>query len=75
MFESFNAINRWQIIQHDLNNIEFIIKVKMNETILDEQLIVEIYKRLPKSINIKISRDKYFVQKNEGKINPFTSYI
>lgn len=75
MFESFNAINRWQIIQHDLNNIEFIIKVKMNETILDEHLIAEIYKRLPKSINIKISRDKYFVQKNEGKINPFISYI
>ena len=75
MFELFNAINRWQIIQHDLNNIEFIIKVKMNETILDEQLIAEIYKRLPKSINIKISRDKYFVQKNEGKINPFISYL
>lgn len=75
MFESFNTINRWQIIQHDLNNIEFIIKVKMNETILDEQLIAEIYKRLPKSINIKISRDEYFVQKNEGKINPFISYI
>jgi hypothetical protein len=47
----------------------------MNETVLDVQLVAEIYKRLPKSINIKISRDKYFVQKNEGKINPFISYI
>jgi phenylacetate-CoA ligase len=75
MFESFDKITKWQIVQHDLKNIEFIIKVKMNETVSEEQLIEEIYKRLPKSIEVKISRDKYFIQKNEGKINPFISYL
>ena len=75
MFEKFVKINRWQIVQHKIDFIEFIIKVKPNENILDNELIFEIYSRLPKSIEIKITRDQYFVQKKEGKINPFISYL
>lgn len=75
MFESFDKITRWQIIQHNLNEIEFIIKVKPENEISDNSLKIEIYKRLPQSVNITINREKYFIQKNEGKINPFISYI
>ena len=75
MFEHFTKIDRWQIVQHHLGKIEFIIKIKNGELITDEELLVEISKRLPESINIVISRDKYFLQKNEGKINPFITFI
>lgn len=75
MFESFDKISRWQIIQHSLNEIEFIVKIKPENEISDDLLKMEIYKRLPKSVNIMINRDKYFIQKNEGKINPFISFI
>lgn len=75
MFEKFAKISRWQIVQHRINFIEFIVKIKDNENLHDDELILEINSRLPKSIEIKITRNEYFVQKNEGKINPFISFL
>lgn len=75
MFEKFSKITRWQIIQHRINYIEFLIKVESNEIFLDDELKLEINSRLPKSVEIKITINDYFIQKSEGKINPFISYL
>ncbi len=75
MFESFQDISRWQIIQPKLDHIEFIIHAKTFTEDRISLLTGFIYERLPKSIHIEISVGKYFVQKNEGKINPFISFL
>lgn len=75
MFESFQDIARWQIVQHQLNRIEFILQAPNIKAERIETLRKAIYTRLPQSIKVEISLDKYFIQKNEGKINPFISML
>ena len=75
LFENFPEIIQWQIIQRNLDLIEVIIK---SFDILPETLTnieVQLKKRLPIEIKVKINTTGNFVQKNEGKINPFISEI
>lgn len=75
MFEAFQDVARWQIVQHQLNHIEFILQAPNLKQERIETLRKAIYTRLPQSIQVDIHLDKYFIQKNEGKINPFVSMI
>lgn len=71
MFQYFHEIDRWQIIQKSLTEIEFIIA---SQNFTNERLDVlknEITKRLNSKIHIVISQNVNFIQKHEGKINPF----
>lgn len=75
MFEAFQEIDRWQIVQHNLKSIEFIIK---SDTITQDRisfLLDCIYKRLNLNIEVNISLNKPFVYKGEGKINAYISYL
>ncbi len=75
MFETFQDVSRWQIVQHRLDFIEFIVKTPYLAPERIEQLRHAIYDRLPKSIEVDISINKDFVQKGEGKINTVMSFL
>jgi phenylacetate-CoA ligase len=75
MFEAFQDVVRWQIVQRELNHIEFILQAPNLKPERIEILRTAIYTRLPASIRVDIYLDKYFIQKNEGKITPFISMI
>jgi phenylacetate-CoA ligase len=75
MFETFQDVSRWQIVQHRLDFIEFIVKTPHLAPERIEKLRHDIYERLPQSIEIKISINKDFVQKGEGKINTVMSFL
>ncbi len=75
MFEHFQEIDRWQIVQRSFTEIEFIFS---SQNISDQRLIdlkQEIKKRLNSNILVVISPNGKFIQKNEGKINPFVSLV
>ena len=74
MFDKFLQIKQWQIIQENIDNIRFIIKVEKKISKKDySNLENEIYKRLRKEIKCKIDLKSEFIQKTEGKIPPFIS--
>ncbi|MCA6478648.1 MAG: phenylacetate--CoA ligase family protein [Chitinophagaceae bacterium] len=75
MLEHFQEIDRWQIIQHSLTNIEFVFSVK---NITEQRMLnleQEIKKRLHSNMSIILSPHGSFMQKNEGKFNPFISLL
>jgi phenylacetate-CoA ligase len=63
MFESFQQISRWQIIQNSINEVELIVKIKQGADFADEELLTEIYKRLPNSMNVSINREVLYSKK------------
>jgi phenylacetate-CoA ligase len=73
--EHFQQIRRWQIVQRSLDCLEVIIKLKSNESVFEADIKAEFEKRLPPSMNVLISQQARFIQKNEGKINPFVSLL
>lgn len=75
MLEHFQEIDRWQIVQQSLNEIEFIVSSQKMTTERISYLEQEIKKRLNSKMVIIISLNGNFIQKNEGKINPFISLL
>ncbi len=75
MFEYFQELDRWQIIQHSLSEIEFIIKSKSISNERIEELRQSISTRLNSNMEVKISLNRKFVQKSEGKTNSFISNL
>ncbi len=75
MLEHFQEIERWQMVQRTLTEIEFIFTSKDISNQRIDNLKQEINKRLYGKMIIIISLNGSFVQKNEGKINPFISFL
>ncbi len=75
LFESYQRINRWQIIQHKINSIEVIISaVDLTQTETDN-IKNDLAQRIPDSVEVILSFNKPFIKINEGKQNVFLSYI
>lgn len=75
MLEYFQEIERWQMVQRSLTEIEFIFTSKYISNQRIEHLKLEINKRLNSKMIIIISPNGSFIQKHEGKINPFISLV
>jgi phenylacetate-CoA ligase len=75
MFENFQEIERWQIIQESVDMLIFIVKSNNFSKERKELLINSIKSRIRDSMNITIKINEPFIQKYEGKINPFVSYL
>jgi phenylacetate-CoA ligase len=75
MLENFQEIDRWQIVQRSLTDIEFIFRSKNITNQRLDELAFEIKRRINKNMFISISPNGEFIQKNEGKQNPFISLI
>ena len=75
MLENFQEIDRWQIVQRSLTEIEFIFRSKNFTNQRLDELAFEIKRRINKNMFIVISPNGEFIQKNEGKQNPFISLI
>jgi conjugal transfer/entry exclusion protein len=75
MFEKFQNISSWQIIQHNIETIEVILHSE-NLVINDlEEIQLQLDQRLPNSIAKTISLNTPFVKINEGKKNTFISLL
>lgn len=75
LFESYQDVIKWQIIQEAVDKIE--VRV-LTESLSDDrlkQLRVDFCKRLPDSMSLEIKLNEPLIQKYEGKINPFISNI
>ncbi len=75
MMEHYQEIQRWQIVQRSLNQIEIILA---SHSITKERVLSleqDLKRRLTDKMSIIISQNGKFIQKNEGKINPFVSMI
>ena len=75
MLEHFQEIDRWQIVQKSLTDIELVFSSK---NITDERtnyLEHEIRKRLNAKMSVTLFKNGNFIQKNEGKFNPFISLL
>jgi phenylacetate-CoA ligase len=75
MFEKILSVNRWQIIQRDLNYVEVVVE---SEKLPDSdylEIVNGLEQRLPNSIKTKISLNGSFIKINEGKVNAFVSLI
>jgi hypothetical protein len=75
MFENFQEIERWQIVQLSLTEIDFIIRTDQISSERINALEMEIYRRLNHSVKVNIHVNGVFIQKNEGKINSFLSLL
>lgn len=75
MFEHFQEIDRWQIVQRSINEIEFIFSSKIITDKRISDLEQEIKKRLNTNMSVIISQNSSFIQKNEGKLNSFISLL
>lgn len=75
MFEKFQDVEKWQIIQKSLEQLEVIIKSDVITTERIEELRKSFYLRLPETMEIDINLNQPFVQKYEGKINTFISML
>jgi phenylacetate-CoA ligase len=75
MFEKFQEIDRWQIIQETENKITFNIHAKEFPQNRIEELNKEIKRRINDDSNTTIVLNKPLIQKYEGKIPPFISRI
>jgi phenylacetate-CoA ligase len=75
MFEHFQEIDRWQIVQRSIYEIEFIFSSKIITDQRISDLVQEIKRRLNTNMSIIISQNSSFIQKNEGKINSFISLL
>lgn len=75
MLEHFQEIDRWQIVQKSLIDIEFVFS---SRDITDErtnELEQEIKKRLNDKMSVTLSKNCNFIKKSEGKVNPFISLL
>lgn len=75
MLEHFQEIDRWQIVQKSLTEIELVFS---SRNITDKRTIdleQEIRKRLNDKMCVTISKNGNFIQKSEGKLNPFISLL
>lgn len=75
MFEDFQELERWQIVQQSLTEIDFRVQ---GEQLSAERLIVlekEIKRRLNDSMRVNIQVNVEFVKKGEGKTNSFISLL
>jgi phenylacetate-CoA ligase len=75
MFEKFQKISSWQIIQHRIDLVEVILhseNITNNEL---NELSTELDQRLPRSISTTLSLNKPFIRINEGKKNVFLSLL
>jgi phenylacetate-CoA ligase len=75
MLEDFQEIDKWQIVQRSLTEIEFIYRSKNMTDQRVDVLKQEIKRRLNSNMTINIFSDGNFIQKNEGKINSFISLL
>lgn len=75
LFENFNEILKWQMVQKSLFLIEIILLTDHISSFRLKELKSNLCKRLCDDIEIKFSINGSFVKKNEGKINPFISEI
>jgi phenylacetate-CoA ligase len=76
MFNEFQEIERWQIVQESLTRI--LIKLKTNNISKDrvDELIKQMKKRFINSnIEIVVEINTFFIQKTEGKTNSFVSML
>jgi phenylacetate-CoA ligase len=75
MLEHFQEIERWQIVQRSLTEIELIFSSKSISNQRIEDVKKEIRSRLNINMVITLSQNGNYIQKNEGKINPFISLL
>ena len=75
MFEVFQSIERWQIIQHELDRIEVRVKCSAFTNELKAALEKELRERLPTSVSVELHNNIPFVKKHEGKLNTFISLL
>jgi phenylacetate-CoA ligase len=75
MFEEFQEVDQWQIVQVSKEKLDFIIKTdKITQDRISE-LENKINTRLKSSMIFDVCVNKKFVQKGEGKINTFVSML
>jgi phenylacetate-CoA ligase len=75
MFEDFQELERWQIVQQSLTEIDFKVQ---GEQLSAERLIAlekEIKRRLSDSMKVNIQVNAEFIKKGEGKTNSFISLL
>lgn len=75
MFEEFQDIEKWQIIQKSLDELEVIVKSDIISPDRMKELRQKFYLRIPRTMALEIKLNQNFIQKNEGKINAFISNI
>ncbi len=75
MFEKFQNILKWQIIQHKIDLVEIIIHSdNISESDINE-IKIGMDQRISSSVTKEISINKPFMKVNEGKQNVFLSLI
>jgi phenylacetate-CoA ligase len=75
MFEDFQELERWQIVQLSLIEIDFKVQ---GEQLSAERLIAlekEIKRRLSDTMKVNIQVNAEFIKKGEGKTNSFISLL
>ena len=75
MFEDFQELERWQIVQQSLTEIDFKVQ---GEQLSAERLIAlekEIKRRLSDSMKVNIQVNAELIKKGEGKTNSFISLL
>lgn len=75
MFEKILSVNRWQIIQRDINHIEVVVESEKLPESDYLEIIHGLEQRLPNSIKTQISLNGSFIKINDGKVNAFVSLI
>jgi phenylacetate-CoA ligase len=75
MFEKFQNISSWQIVQHRIDEVEVILCGENLSSNVLENINAELSQRLPCSMNITLSINKPFMIINEGKKNVFLSLL
>ena len=75
MLEEFQEIDRWQIVQRSLTEIDFVFRSKNISNQRLDLLKLEIKRRLNENMVVNLIPNGNFIQKNEGKQNPFISLL
>ena len=75
MLEHFQEIDRWQIVQKSLTEIELVFSSRNITIKRSNDLEQEIRKRLNDKMCVTLSKNGNFIQKSEGKLNPFISLL
>ena len=73
MLEHFQEIDRWQIVQKSLTEIELVFSSRNITEKRTNDLEQEIRKRLNDKMSVTLFKNGNFIQKGEGKFNPFIS--
>jgi len=75
MFEDFQELERWQIVQRSLTELDFNVRTPHLSDERRAALEQAIKRRLNESMTVNINVNVDFIQKNEGKINSFISLL